>query len=278
MTINDLANRLHQTPADLIHQADVHTRAVQGWLSSRAPQAVRWAGLGVDVASTGLPVPLLNQALSKGYPPQTSEAMIEAEIEQVKAFFAERSVPWYWWLGPNPQPPAIQQQLVKHGLGFDPPALPALLAPLPAPPVDYNPRIRVWRAATLADLAAASTIRRIAFRFPAGAVNHYFEAMSADWLASDPARLYLAGLEAGAPVGIGALIQGAGVMGIYVMATLPDWGRQGIGKALLTQMLADAAAEGHCLAVLTASRYGYPLYRQFGFEPIFDYQIYSPKR
>jgi hypothetical protein len=40
--------------------------------------------------------------------------------------------------------------------------------------------------------------------------------------------------------------------------------------------LADAAAGGHKLIALTASRLGYPLYRQFGFEHIFDFYFFCP--
>ena len=42
------------------------------------------------------------------------------------------------------------------------------------------------------------------------------------------------------------------------------------------KIMADAAADGHKLIVLTASNRGYGLYRQFGFEHIFDYHIYTP--
>ena len=62
------------------------------------------------------------------------------------------------------------------------------------------------------------------------------------------------------------------------LATLPEWRRCGLAKAILARILSDAVAEGHNLAVLTASRFGYPLYRQFGFERVFDYAIYQLAR
>ncbi|MBI1878765.1 MAG: GNAT family N-acetyltransferase, partial [Chloroflexi bacterium] len=70
---------------------------------------------------------------------------------------------------------------------------------------------------------------------------------------------------------------GAELPGVYVMATLPEWGRQGLGRAILARILAQAAAEGHSLIMLTAGDQGYPLYRRFGFEHIFDYNIFSLK-
>lgn len=258
--------------------ANEHTLAVQAWLSTRAPQAARLDGLGVTVGSTGLAVSLLNLALGSNYPPETSDEIIDAEIETVKTFFTGRGVPWYWWIGPHPRPSDIAHRLGRHGLTFDRPPLPALAAHLPAQFPPLNPAVQVWQASSREDLQAASTIRRIAFRFPEGVALDYFEAMSDDWLRGDPARLYLARLPDGPPAAIGALIMGAGIPGVYVMATLSEWGRRGLGKAILARILSDAAADGHKLIALTASKFGYPLYRQFGFEHIFDYAIYRPAR
>jgi GNAT superfamily N-acetyltransferase len=262
---------------EIARLSDLHTRTVQAWLSSRAPQAARFEGQGIKASSTGLNVPLLNLALGANFPPGTPEEVITGEIEAVKRFFAARGVPWYWWLGPYPNPADIGEQLARHHLVFDPPGLPTMAAPLPTLSPPLNPEVQVWQAAGLADLKAASFIRRIAFRFPEGAALTYFEDMAEDWLRGDPAKLYLARLGDGPPVAIGALIMGAEIAGIYIMATLPEWGRRGLGKAVMAHMIAQAMAEGHPLLVLTAGVKGYPLYRQFGFEHIFDYQIFKLK-
>ena len=254
--------------------ADEHTIAVQAWLPTRTPQAARFEGVGVTAGSSGIPVPLLNLALGSRYPTATSDEEIDAEIKALKTFFADRGMPWYWLLGPDPGPPDIARRLERHGLALGHPPLPAMVAPLPAQLPPLNPDVQVWLAANRADLEAASTIRRVAFRFPAGAALDYFEAMADDWLKGDPARLYLARLPGGPPAAIGALITGAGIPGVYMMATLPEWGRRGLGKTILARILADAAADGHSLIALTAGEQGYPLYRQFGFEHIFDYAIF----
>ncbi len=257
--------------------ADAHTLLVQRWLSSRSPNGAALDGSGAIVGATGLPIPLLNQALGADYPPGTPPAQIHAEIDEIAAFFAARNVPWNWWLGPFTRPADMLPRLKQHGLTYDGDGLPVMAAALP--PVTTSaipPDIQVWQAATLSDLQAASYIRRIAFRFPQGAAPNYFEAMSDDWTASpDKVRLYLARTDDGPPAAIGALIMAAGVPGVYVMATLPEWGRRGLGHAILARILADASTEGHRLIVLTASRYGIGLYRKFGFEQIFDYVICS---
>lgn len=276
MTLEMLSNQLNQPAVDIIRAADRHTLGVQSWLSSRAPEAIRYAGVGVKASSTGLRVPLLNLALGCDFPPGTPEHVVDGEITAVKGFFAGRGgdLPWYWWIGPNPSPADIQERLIPHGITFDAPPLPAMVAPLPAERHLTDPAITVWQAATRADLDAASLIRRTAFRFPDGVGIDYFGAMAESWLAGDPARLYLARLDDGPALAIGALIMAEGLPGVYVMATLPEYGRRGLGKAILARILAEAEAEGHRMIVLTASRFGFPLYQQFGFVHIFDYGIY----
>jgi GNAT superfamily N-acetyltransferase len=274
MSIKSLAVILNQTPEELIDQADLHTRAVQGWLSSRAPAATCFEGVGVRATSTGLPIPLLNLVLSKNYPSDTSDETIIHEIKTLKTFFAERNVPWYWWLGPNHSPPHLVQLLEQHGLALDHPPLPAMIAPLPSSAIGVNHDVNVWLATTRSDLEAASRIRHSAFHFPEGAGLDYFEAMASDWLCGNPARLFLACVNGHSPAAMGALIVGNGLPGIYVMATFPEWRKHGLGKAILSRILSEAAREGHRFIVLTASSLGYPLYQQFGFERIFDYMIY----
>lgn len=263
-------------PADeIIRRADGHTISVQAWLSSRAPGAERFAGQGVRASSTGLRVPLLNLALGCAFAPHAPDSVVEAEISAVQAFFAARGVPWYWWIGPHPRPADIAQRLYEHGIRDDGRPLPAMAAPLPRPALPPNPAITVWEAANAADLAAASTIRRVAFRFPEGVATNYFEAMASSWLAGDPARLFLARVGHGPAAAIGALIMGEGLPGVYVMATLPEWERQGLGRAILARIMAEASADGHRMLTLTASQYGFPLYQQCGFAHIFDYSIYQ---
>ncbi len=271
-----IAARLEHTWDEVASLADRHTCAIQLWLSTRAPEAVHFEGVGVVAGSTGLAVPLLNLALGSSYPPGTEDTTITNEIEAVKAFFAHRKVPWYWWLGPRPRPPDIAQRLERHGLALRG-HLPAMVAPLPAPLPPLAPDVHVWPAADRSDLEAASTIRRLAFGFPDGVAVDYFEAMADDWLnGGGPCCLYLARLGDGPPAAIGALIMGTGLPGVYVMGTRPEWRRRGLGKAILARILAVAAADGQRLIVLTASDFGYPLYRRFGFEHIFDYAIYRP--
>lgn len=272
----ELIAHFRRPRAELATLADNHIQAVQAWLSTRTPDAKRFEGIGVRAGSSGLGVPLLNLALGSRFPADTKPELVEKEIESVKTFYAYRGVPWSWWLGPNPQPADMPERLLRHGLRYN--MRPTLVASLPAelPPLPHN--IEVWQAKNHPDLASASTIRRIAFGFPEGVGENYFEVMAQNWLDPTRVRLYLAGVKNGPPAAIGTLIMGAGLPGIYAMATLPNWRNHGLGTAILISLLTEAMEMGHKLTVLTASQLGYPLYRKYGFKHIFNYLDYGPFR
>ncbi|CAG0950542.1 hypothetical protein ANAEL_00043 [Anaerolineales bacterium] len=280
VTLSDeeLLKRFGKPRRGLIQLVERHTLTVQAWLSSRSPQAATFVGKGVKASSTGFKIPLLNLALGCDFPAGSSEKEIDEEVKAVIKFFAKRNVPWYWWMSAQPSPQNIARMLERHGLAYDAPPLPAMLASLEDKRSfpDYDRNIRVWRARTMADLQAASTIRRIAFKFPEGEAKTYFEDMPSDWLDdSSPACLFLAGRDESKPVSIGAIIEGADIPGIYVMATLPEHHKKGYGKAILTRLLAEAKVAGYKMIALTASKAGYGLYSQFGFYHLFDFDFYS---
>jgi ribosomal protein S18 acetylase RimI-like enzyme len=274
----DFLTRFGKTRAELIRIAEAHTLEVQAWLASRSPRAQSFSGRGIHASSTGIKVPLLNLVLGCSFPEGTSEAEIEAEVDAVRDFFARRNVPWYWWMNSSPTPARIGEILQRQGFVIDGDPLPAMVAPvsqdldaLPSAPDE----IRVWRAGSMQDLKHAGTIRRLAFRFPDGQALTYFEDMPSDWLEdASRARLFLAGKETSAPVSIGALIQGAGIPGIYVMATLPGYHRQGYGRAILRRLLGEAKSSGGDCIALTASQAGFGLYSQYGFVHLFGFDFY----
>lgn len=274
MNLSTLSETLDLSLTDMIRMADQHTLAVQSWLSSRSPQAAFFSGRGIRASSTGLHVPLLNLALGCDFPSETSDTDIDGETAAVVDFFTQRGVPWFWWIGAAPNPPDMGERIKKHRLSLRSPLLPAMIAPLIEPFAAPDSAITVWQASAHDDLMAASQIRHTAFRFPEGIATDYFEVMPDSWLSTDTVKLYLARSGDHPPAAIGALIVGNGIPGVYVMATLPEWGRRSLGKAILARIMNDALADHHRAIVLTASRFGFPLYQQFGFEKIFDYSLY----
>jgi len=84
------------------------------------------------------------------------------------------------------------------------------------------------------------------------------------------------GLVDGRPVGIAATVEAAGVLGIYSLATLPDFRRHGIGEALLRAVVARARVGKQAL-VLQSTEAGYRMYRRTGFRDVAKFAVYLTK-
>ena len=80
-----------------------------------------------------------------------------------------------------------------------------------------------------------------------------------------PYRYYLAHLGA-KPVAASMLFLGAGVAGIYCVATLTEARGQGIGGAVTLAPLLEARDMGYRAGILQASDMGYGVYRRLGFK------------
>jgi GNAT superfamily N-acetyltransferase len=92
-------------------------------------------------------------------------------------------------------------------------------------------------------------------------------------------RHHYVGLLKGEPVATSTLLLGAGVAGIYTVATIPKARRQGIGSAMTLAPLREARAMGYRIGVLRSSQMGLNMYHRLGFKECckVDYYLWAGK-
>ena len=112
---------------------------------------------------------------------------------------------------------------------------------------------------------SCQVVSRGVFEWPDCAVDALLDYhLSVGLGAQSPQRCYIGRLR-GELVAKSELVLGAGVAGIYGVATVPQARRQGIGTALTLTALREARALGYRVGILQSSEMGYSVYQRIGF-------------
>ncbi len=212
---------------------------------------------------TDIPFPLFNGIFNARLAPENIDAAIERVIARGRA----KNVPLLWWTGPTTLPTNLGEHLVAHGFvdegGPTGMAVDLLAlnenAPMPA-------GLTITRVNDVEMLTQQCRTCILGFGMPDYVIDHFVNIFTAVGLdPQSPMSHYIAWLE-GKPVSASALFLGAGVAGIFNVATLPHARGRGIGAAITLAGLRDARAMGYRIGVLQASKMGLPVYRQLGFQ------------
>jgi ribosomal protein S18 acetylase RimI-like enzyme len=204
--------------------------------------------------------PWFNGVLSSRLPEKEDEAF----IEETMAYFREKRIAAFtWWMDPALQCADWQSVLAEYGFHYsdDTPGMAIDLAALDTTPTVDGLEIRV--------VNEEETLRTWAHIFTIG------YGLPPEWEFSVydlqmrlgmgfPMRNYLGYLN-GEPIATSVLFFGAGVAGIYSVATLPAARGKGIGAALTVRPLNDAREMGYRIGVLQSSEMGYNVYKKIGF-------------
>jgi ribosomal protein S18 acetylase RimI-like enzyme len=77
------------------------------------------------------------------------------------------------------------------------------------------------------------------------------------------------------PVATSMLFLSSGVAGLYLVSTLPDYRRRGIGTIMALTPLHVAKNLGYRVGVLEATETGKPVYQKIGFTELFNFNYYA---
>jgi GNAT superfamily N-acetyltransferase len=260
-------------PAALAAAVEANFAAFFGYLG-RAPQAVAHEDAETAWCISGIPIAEYT-AVTRFRLSDAPPAAVRERVRHILSVFAQRRLGMLWWVGPSACPADLGGYLRDAGLvlvGAGPGMAADLEALNDAPaPAD----LRITRVGDSAALRQWVQVAGAGYGEPDAILQARFAVHAALGLGDDqPLQRYLALLN-GEPVAIAALLLGAGVAGIYEVATVLAARRQGIGGAVTLAALRQARALGYRVGVLEASPMGFPVYQRLGFQQICSFDIYS---
>ena len=208
---------------------------------------------------TDVPFPLFNSIL------RAHLSNPNSEIEAAVARGRQRNVPLMWWIGPSTEPANLGEALTAFGFVHEEVAGMAVdLHTLPqntAAPAGLEIKL-VEDTKTLEKYCRALCI---GYEFPDFVGEAYFDLAKSIGLDSQPVFRNYVGLLNGEPVATSSMFLGAGVGGIYNVATIPEARRRGIGANMTLMPLLKARRLGYKAGILQASSMGLNIYRKLGF-------------
>lgn len=194
---------------------------------------------------------------SEAAPPDDADAEI---AETIASFRAHGVTSFTWWLSRDVDREPWIRALTRNGLRLDdgPPGMAIDIHEL-APRSDDSLEIRVVdRPDDLPTLT--ETMARGFGDLSEEVVRALLTSMGPPL----PFRHYL-GFLSDEPVATSTLFLGAGVAGIFNVATVPEARKRGFGTAMTRVPLLDAREMGYRVGVLQSSDLGAPVYRRMGF-------------
>jgi len=212
---------------------------------------------------TSVPDPLWNGVLSSNHNEDEMEETIE---EQLQYYNSKEKQGMMWYTYQSTKPANINQALDSKGfkpLGNPTPLMSCNLTNLPeTKPV---PGLEIKPVRSEEDLEIFFEV--IGSRWDLGdrVFDMKREVECRYGFGEDCSRQMYIGYLDGVPVSSNFLIYDDDVVGLYKIATLPEYGRRGIGTALTLKPLFDARKRGYNIAILQSSPMGYRVYERLGF-------------
>jgi ribosomal protein S18 acetylase RimI-like enzyme len=250
------------SPASLTTAVKANLYAYFGSLC-HSPVADFWQDAHTSRWHTPIAHSWFNGLLSNQDPAADAAQLIDETLD----YFRSRHVSSFtWWLAPHLQPAAWSAHLLPRGFQHDTrtPGMAVDLNALSQPATPASLEIR--RVEDPETLAVWVGVCVRGFGMPQAMEPHFLELFSHQD-AGMPLYSYLGSLE-GTPVAAATMILGAGVAGIYNVATLPEARGKGAGTAVTLAPLLEARQMGYRAGILQSSEMGFNVYRRLGFQKL----------
>jgi len=227
---------------------------------------------GVSIASAGVTFQMFNAAFLSA--PVVSEAELAQRIFLASLHFERRAQQWAYWVCEDWMEARTRKRsrrvFDKYGLRHTV-DLPGMVTERIRPPVKRLPDLEIKRVAGPSTRDAFCAIGSVCFNVPLSWFREVFEAESV-W----SRFMGYVGYREQEPIATAALVIGAGVAGVYNVATVPGYQRHGYGEVMMRHVLKAARCEhGIEHSILQSTPAGLRLYERMGYQAITTVSVYS---
>ena len=239
--------------------------------ASRRPGEVRELP-GVSIAAAGVTFQMFNAAFLSA--PVESETELARRIMLASVHFDARGLEWAYWVCEDWMNTSVRrrsrQVFEREGLRHSV-ELPGMAAERLLPPAKTMPHIDIRRVRNGRAAPDFCGIGSVCFHVPIAWFREVFDSDGV-W---EQFAAYVGYVE-GEPVSTAAVVLGAGVLGVYNVATLPEQQGRGYGEAVMRYALDDARRiTGIERSILQSTPAGLRLYQRMGYQAVTNVTVYS---
>jgi GNAT superfamily N-acetyltransferase len=203
-----------------------------------------------------------------------TDAGLDAALSEAARYFKQRTKRWSFWLCEDllDSPTRRRARQICNDFGLRPISYPpGMIAQKLLPPVRPLPKIECRPVSDHSTRCAFAEITSICFEIPPGIANAVYGPQDA-W---NGAYRGFVGVVDNKPIAIAAVVEAAGALGIYSVATIPNQRRQGYGEALLRAAahMARPKSNGEPF-ILQSTEAGHALYKRMGFRDVAKFTVY----
>jgi ribosomal protein S18 acetylase RimI-like enzyme len=222
---------------------------------------------------SGLEYGVFNISLLTG-PATASEGGLDAALTEAARYFKQRTKRWSFWLCEDLLDASTRRKArqICHDFGLRPISHPpGMVASKLLSPVRPLPKIECVPVDDEKTRCAFAEITSVCFEIPPGIANAVYGPETA-WRG---AYRGFVGLVDGRPIAIAAMVEAAGALGIYSLATIPSHRHLGYGEALLRAAAAASRPQSSVEPfLLQSTEAGHELYRRMGFRDVAKFTVY----
>ena len=230
---------------------------------------------GVTIASLGSSFQMFNAAFFNS--PVADETDFLRRVALASVQMSARGLPWAFWLCEDWLPSALRRRAVKildrQGL-YLASEMPGMVAEVLRPPTRELPALEVQAVSDEVSRRAFCQIGAVCFHVPLMWFEEIFDEQT-------PLRkdcLCWVGYSDGQPVTTAATVTDSGVIGVYNIATLPEFRERGFGEAIMRHAVSAAkSSSGLDRTVLQSTRQGLRLYERIGYSSVTRFLVFTSR-